>query len=65
MLDATYYLTGEKPLTVEVIRGTQVVKSRGIIPTQGLPLIQGPRLPRECRGSERSFSKSARALFQA
>lgn len=34
MLDATYYLTGEKPLTVEVIRGTQVVKSRGIIPTQ-------------------------------
>jgi membrane-associated protease RseP (regulator of RpoE activity) len=34
MLDATYYLTGEKPLTIEVIRGTQVVKSRGIIPTQ-------------------------------
>lgn len=34
MLDATYYLTGDKPLTVEVIRGTQVVKSKGIIPTQ-------------------------------
>lgn len=34
MLDATYYLTGETPLTVEVIRGTQVVKSRDIIPTQ-------------------------------
>ncbi len=62
MLDATYYLTGEKPLTVEVIRGTQVVKSRGIIPRR-TPVNPEPRLPRECRGSERSFSKSARALF--
>ncbi len=34
MLDATYYLTGDKPLSIEVIRGTQVVKSKGIIPTQ-------------------------------
>ncbi len=34
MLDATYYLTGDKPLAIEVIRGTQVVKSKGVIPTQ-------------------------------
>jgi S1-C subfamily serine protease len=34
MLDATYYLTGEKPLTIQVIRGTQIVESKGIIPTQ-------------------------------
>lgn len=34
MLDATYYLTGEKTLTIQVIRGTQIVESKGIIPTQ-------------------------------
>ncbi len=34
MLDATYYLTGDKPLSIEVIRGTQVVTSKGILPTQ-------------------------------
>lgn len=34
MLDATYYLTGDKPLTIEVIRGTQIVSSSDIIPTQ-------------------------------
>ena len=34
MLDATYYLTGEKPLTIQVIRRTQIVESKGIIPTQ-------------------------------
>lgn len=34
MLDATYYLTGSKPLAIEIIRGTQVVESKGIIPTQ-------------------------------
>ena len=34
MLDATYYLTGDKPLSIEGIRGTQVVTSKGILPTQ-------------------------------
>lgn len=34
MLDATYYLTGDQPLTIHVIRGTQIVESKGIIPAQ-------------------------------
>lgn len=34
MLDATYYLTGDKPLSIKVIRGTQVVESKDIVPTQ-------------------------------
>lgn len=34
MLDTTYYLTGDKNLTIEVIRGTQVINCKDISPTQ-------------------------------
>lgn len=34
MLDATYYMTGKEPLAIEVIRGTQVVESKDIVPSK-------------------------------
>lgn len=34
MLDTTYYMTGETPMNIQVIRGTQVVETTDILPTQ-------------------------------